>query len=73
MAPSLPHGINNIKVGDLGNLEILLVACDDGDVIAFYTHLIDYEVQLAMKQRHTTPPINLMRPLVAKSLSKHFS
>lgn len=51
-----------MKIGDLGNLEILLMACDDGDVIAFYTHLINYEVCLALKEGHTTPPTKLMRP-----------
>lgn len=33
-----PHFVNNILVGDLGSQEILLVACDDGDILAFYTH-----------------------------------
>ncbi|CZR50863.1 uncharacterized protein PAC_00737 [Phialocephala subalpina] len=62
ISSTIPHGINNMKVGDLGNLEILLVACDDGDVIALYTHLIKHEVQLAMKQDHTTPLVKMMRP-----------
>jgi len=35
-----PHFINNILVGDLGSKEILLVACDDGDILAFYIHQI---------------------------------
>ncbi len=33
--PSHPHAINHLIVSDLGNDEILLLACDDGDVIAF--------------------------------------
>jgi hypothetical protein len=37
---SIPHCVNNMLVGDLGSHEILLVACDDGDVIAFYVHTI---------------------------------
>lgn len=32
--------MNHIVVGDLGNLEILLLSFDDGDVVAYYTHLI---------------------------------
>lgn len=32
--------MNYITVGDLGKLEILLLAFDDGDVIAYYTHHI---------------------------------
>jgi hypothetical protein len=35
-----PHQMNYITVGDLGNLEILLLAFDDGDIVAYYTHLI---------------------------------
>jgi hypothetical protein len=38
--PSRPHCINNMLVGDLGSQEILLLACDDGDIIAFYVHRI---------------------------------
>ena len=35
-----PHQINHIIVGDLGDLEIVLFAYDDGDVVAYYTHAI---------------------------------
>lgn len=35
-----PHAVNHLIVGDLGNEEILLVACDDGDVIAYRTRSI---------------------------------
>lgn len=31
-------------IGDLGNLEIVLVACDDGDVLAFYVKGISWEM-----------------------------
>ncbi|KAB5580835.1 hypothetical protein GE09DRAFT_1255814 [Coniochaeta sp. 2T2.1] len=37
---AFPHQMNYITVGDLGNLEILLVAFDDGDLVAYYTHQI---------------------------------
>ncbi|KAH8910667.1 hypothetical protein BR93DRAFT_974767 [Coniochaeta sp. PMI_546] len=37
---SFPHQMNYITVGDLGDLEILLLAFDDGDIVAYYTHLI---------------------------------
>lgn len=33
----LPHQINQIKVGDVGNQEVLLMSYDDGDVVAYYT------------------------------------
>ncbi|RDW67690.1 hypothetical protein BP6252_09086 [Coleophoma cylindrospora] len=35
-----PHAVNHIVIGKLGDHEVLLMGCDDGDVIAFYTHLI---------------------------------
>ena len=35
-----PHQINHMAVGNLGNLEIVLVGYDDGDVAAYYTHAI---------------------------------
>ena len=35
-----PHAANQILVGDLGSREILLIACDDGDVIGYYTRSI---------------------------------
>jgi hypothetical protein len=34
-----------MKVGKLGDFEILLIACDDGDLIAFYTRLLEREVE----------------------------
>ncbi|KAE9987558.1 hypothetical protein EG328_000550 [Venturia inaequalis] len=36
-----PHSINNVFIDFLGELEIILVACDDGDVIGYYTHRIE--------------------------------
>ncbi|CAD6579299.1 MAG: hypothetical protein ASARMPREDX12_009120 [Alectoria sarmentosa] len=33
--PSRPHAVNHLIVGDIGNEEILVVACDDGDVISY--------------------------------------
>lgn len=32
-----PHAVNHLIVEALGDYEILLVACDDGDVVAYYT------------------------------------
>ena len=42
----IPHCVNHIKVGDFGELEVLLIACDDGDVLAYYTHQFLHEIQL---------------------------
>ena len=41
---TFPHSVNHIKLGNLGDFEILLMACDDGDVIAYYTHRKDDRV-----------------------------
>jgi hypothetical protein len=38
--PRFPHQINHIIVGNLGDLEIVLLAYDDGDTVAYYTHAI---------------------------------
>jgi vacuolar-type H+-ATPase subunit C/Vma6 len=39
-----PHSVNHMILGNLGNYEVLLMACDDGDVIAYYIHLLENEV-----------------------------
>lgn len=40
MPGSPPHSVNNLLVADLGNKEAILCACDDGDVLAFWTDQI---------------------------------
>lgn len=56
--PSHPHSINHMIVGNLGDLEIILVACDDGDILAFYTHKFQDELarsDLSTKMREIRP------------------
>lgn len=43
--PMEPHSINRIRIDYLGNEEILLVACDDGDVIGYRTATIHRALQ----------------------------
>ncbi|CAK7272580.1 hypothetical protein SEPCBS57363_005202 [Sporothrix epigloea] len=39
----IAHQVNHLITGDLGGAEILLLAYDDGDVIAYYTrHVVDF-------------------------------
>ena len=45
MPRTKPHAVNHLIVANLGTLEIVLIAHDDGDVVAFYTH----DVERAMK------------------------
>ncbi|MCJ1401430.1 hypothetical protein MMC11_004643 [Xylographa trunciseda] len=42
--PYNPHAANHIVVGDLGTEEILVCACDDGDVFAFPTRSLAFEI-----------------------------
>lgn len=37
-----PHAINHLIVGNLGDEEMLLAACDDGDVVIYNLRSIDY-------------------------------
>ncbi|KAI0523857.1 hypothetical protein F5B22DRAFT_420885 [Xylaria bambusicola] len=39
--PQMPHQMNHLIMGDLGNEEILLLAFDDGDVIGYYNFQIE--------------------------------
>lgn len=41
MPDSKPHSVNNMIVADLGEKELLLCACDDGDVLGFWTDTIE--------------------------------
>lgn len=41
---SIPHAVNNILVDFLGEEEILVVCCDDGDVIGIYVNAIVAEL-----------------------------
>lgn len=39
----MAHQVNHLITGDLGGAEILLLAYDDGDIIAYYTrHVVDF-------------------------------
>lgn len=47
-----PHQPNHIVVGDLGSLEVLMLAYDDGDVIGYYTHtILDYIERCSKHER----------------------
>lgn len=49
--PGHPHAVNHLVVGDVGNEEILVATCDDGDVVGYSTrHIlnaieIEYDVE----------------------------
>ena len=41
------HVVNHVIIGDLGNEEILIAACDDGDVISYTTRSISLAIEQA--------------------------
>ncbi|KAK3071320.1 hypothetical protein LTS18_014889, partial [Coniosporium uncinatum] len=43
--PYRPHQVNHLVVDFLGNEEILLLSCDDGDVLAYRTREINAEIE----------------------------
>jgi hypothetical protein len=42
-------------IANLGTLEILLLACDDGDVLAYYTHIIEAAIESERTRREIKP------------------
>lgn len=57
---------NHIRVGDLGDDEILLLAYDDGDVIAYYTRSIAAHIgrQLRGEYKHDRLDVKAAKPQV---------
>lgn len=49
MDPSRPHGINHLIVGDIGDEEVVVVACDDGDVISYNVRSISLAINEGAK------------------------
>ena len=41
IAPEFPHAINHLIVGDIGNEEVLVACCDDGDVVGYTVRSIE--------------------------------
>ncbi len=46
-----PHAVNHLIVADLGKEEILVVACDDGDVISYMTRSIGLVIDQSIPLR----------------------
>lgn len=41
MDPYRPHSINHIVTGLLGQQEVVVASFDDGDVVAYYTEVLE--------------------------------
>ena len=62
---NIPHCINHLIVGDLGNEEILLCACDDGDVIGYTTRSIHCDMERRGSEGLSTTSLTpAMRPFI---------
>lgn len=59
--PEYPHAVNHMKVGNMGNREVLFMACDDGDVLAFYTHVLHHHTE-ELPLDATTGPVSTVAP-----------
>lgn len=44
-----PHAVNHLIVGDIGDEEVLVVACDDGDVISYTVRSISLAIDQGAK------------------------
>lgn len=47
---SKPHAVNNIIIADLGKDEVVLCACDDGDVVAYWTRGIQNAIKRSQEE-----------------------
>lgn len=52
---SEPHAVNHLIVADLGTEEVLVAACDDGDVIAYSVRSIHIEILTNCESKGTDP------------------
>lgn len=51
-----PHAVNHLIVADLGTEEVLVAACDDGDVIAYLVRSIHTEIVANQEIKGAGPP-----------------
>ncbi|ATZ51126.1 hypothetical protein BCIN_06g05590 [Botrytis cinerea B05.10] len=65
---SRPHCVNNMIIGNLGNKEILLFCCDDGDVTAYYTDLLAGELQQTVESTPSSIPIGSTQPFFLENV-----
>ena len=45
IAPDFPHAINHLIIGEIGNEEVLVACCDDGDVVGYTVRSIERLVE----------------------------
>ncbi|KAI1447685.1 hypothetical protein F5Y02DRAFT_350624 [Annulohypoxylon stygium] len=65
---NFPHQVNHLIVSDFGNEEILLLAYDDGDVIAYYTRHIENELLRRERGGRNNKPV--LNPFFHENVDK---
>lgn len=68
--PSRPHAINYLMVDYLGNKEVFLVACDDGDVIGYYVDELHIQILHTEEKHPNSPDKHNLRPFFHKNVGK---
>lgn len=64
-----PHSVNQVVIADLGDQEILVCACDDGDVYAYYTSTLSKAIQRRQQSDcEETNDINEIGPFLLVNL-----
>ena len=64
-----PHQVNHLIIGNLGADEILLLAYDDGDVIAYYTrHIVHHLECLDKRCRRKCPAPKVPQPFFRETV-----
>ncbi|KAI0022288.1 hypothetical protein F4780DRAFT_213811 [Xylariomycetidae sp. FL0641] len=64
-----PHAANHLIVGHFGDKEILLIAYDDGDAIAYYTQHIEHALSYQESDAGVTAP-TVPRPFFHENVGK---
>ncbi|KAL8723822.1 MAG: hypothetical protein Q9181_007164 [Wetmoreana brouardii] len=70
--PTNSHAINQLVVADLGVEEVIVAACDDGDVVAYTTHSICNEIdrqQEALEDAPFNRPYSNLRPFLLQNVN----
>ncbi|CAK7207987.1 hypothetical protein SEUCBS139899_010821 [Sporothrix eucalyptigena] len=69
MSKTKPHQANHIITGDLGGVEVIVLAYDDGDVVAYYTrHIVNYLERSKKRRRRKQPGRKVPQPFFRETV-----
>ncbi|KAI1266797.1 hypothetical protein F5Y18DRAFT_425345 [Xylariaceae sp. FL1019] len=69
MVPLSPHQVNQLVVGELGDKEVLILAYDDGDIIAYYVDHLETEL-LNLESVHPSKVRRVVQPFFHENVAK---